>query len=347
MPKAPLLSVVVTAHNIEKYIGRCLRSVLTQDFDDYELIVIDDGSTDRTSEVIAIYQCARLRVLTQPNRGVSAARNAALDAARGHYLWQLDGDDWIDAGALARIARQLAETPCDILVTDLRVDYPEHSELITLPAAASQAGWLSNVLSLQAPSWPPTRVYRRALLVENAIRYPEHIRYSEDMCVDVAAFCHASSVSKLDGACYHYVRRQGSLTGQAGRYIHDDIRAYHYVRKTLDEQGLLGRYPDELAYLAFRKVFLGLLGAGGNEPWHAAEYRQLRKDYPHLMEVAAVRQDLPVRLNRGKRLLAHAYALNHSLGRLLKQGGRLAKRVAGRLGYTPLAGQGGGGVRTE
>ena len=57
-------------------------------------------------------------------------------------------------------------------------------------------------------------------------------------------------------------------------------------------------------------------------------------------------RDLPVRLNRGKRLLAHAYALNHSLGRLLKQGGRLAKRVAGRLGHTPLAGQGGGGVRT-
>ncbi|NDV12370.1 glycosyltransferase family 2 protein [Crenobacter caeni] len=347
MPKQPLLSVVVTAHNIDKYIGRCLRSVLTQNFDDYELIVVDDGSTDRTSEVIAVYQCARLHLVTQPNRGVSAARNAALDAAQGTYLWQLDGDDWIDAGALERIARHLHEAPCDILVTDLRVDYPDRSELVTLPNAASKDEWLSNVLSLKAPSWPPTRVYRRALLAQKAIRYPEHIRYSEDMCVDVAAFCHASSIRKLDGTCYHYVRRPGSLTGNAGRYIHDDIRAYHYVRNVLEQQGLLGRYPDELAYLAFRKVYLGLLGAGGNEPWHAAEYRQLRKDYPCLMEVAAVRQDLPVRLNRGKRLLAHAYALNHTLGHLLKKGGRLAKWLAGHVGRTPLAGQGGTGVKTR
>lgn len=98
---APLFSVIVPVYNRETTVDRCVDSVLRQQFDDFELIVVDDGSTDGTAAVLERYQDGRVRILRQSNAGVSAARNAGAAMARGEYLVFLDSDDAADPDWLA------------------------------------------------------------------------------------------------------------------------------------------------------------------------------------------------------------------------------------------------------
>src|SRR4051812_1023393 len=99
----PTVSVIVPAYNVASYVGATIESALTQTYQDFELIVVDDGSTDETGAIVdaAVARDARIRVVRQPNGGLSSARNAALRNARGRYIALLDGDDLWDPGFLA------------------------------------------------------------------------------------------------------------------------------------------------------------------------------------------------------------------------------------------------------
>ena len=98
------VSIIVPMYNVENYIKQCVESVLLQDFFDWEMILVDDGSTDKSGRLADEYAAKdnRILVVHQENRGPGAARNAGLDAARGEYVYFLDSDDYIDAGLLNR-----------------------------------------------------------------------------------------------------------------------------------------------------------------------------------------------------------------------------------------------------
>lgn len=98
MVETPLISVIITAYNVEKYIRQCIESLLAQTFTSIEFILVDDGSTDRSGEIGDQYaqQYERIQVIHRPNGGPSAARNAGLAIARGKYIGYVDGDDWIE-----------------------------------------------------------------------------------------------------------------------------------------------------------------------------------------------------------------------------------------------------------
>ena len=95
--QTPLISVIVAAYNVEKYIGQCINSLLAQSFSSIEFILVDDGSTDRSGEICDHYARVdtRIRVIHRPNGGLSAARNSGLAVAKGKYIGFVDADDWI------------------------------------------------------------------------------------------------------------------------------------------------------------------------------------------------------------------------------------------------------------
>lgn len=112
MPKNPILTIVVPMYNREKFIRRCLESVLTQEFEDYEIIVVDDGSIDNSCAVVAAMKSARIRLLKHDkNQGRCPARNTGISQARSEWIVLLDSDDELIAGALATIARRIRD--CD------------------------------------------------------------------------------------------------------------------------------------------------------------------------------------------------------------------------------------------
>jgi glycosyltransferase involved in cell wall biosynthesis len=115
----PTVSVITPAYNVAPYLGACIESVLNQTFRDFELIVVDDGSTDRTAEVVASYASRdpRIRGFSGPNRGVSHARNVAMRHARGRYFAFIDGDDEWDSRFLETLVGVLERQPACALVT--------------------------------------------------------------------------------------------------------------------------------------------------------------------------------------------------------------------------------------
>ncbi len=116
----PTVSIIVPAYNAEATLRRCVDSILTQEYTDFELIAADDGSTDATPAILDGYAArdSRVRVLHKPNTGVSDTRNQAIAQARGVYLQFLDSDDWITSDATKLLVRAAREHKCDLVVSD-------------------------------------------------------------------------------------------------------------------------------------------------------------------------------------------------------------------------------------
>ena len=113
------LSFIVPVYNMEEYVGRCLNSLLNQDipFTEYEIIVVNDGSTDSSLKILHEYaeKHANIRIVTQENKGLSAARNIGLREATGEYIWHIDSDDWIVENCASRLLELCKRDDLDML----------------------------------------------------------------------------------------------------------------------------------------------------------------------------------------------------------------------------------------
>ena len=130
--RTPAISVIVPVYNVEKVLPRCLDSILAQTFADFELICINDGSPDNSAAVLADYAArdARIKIINQENAGLSAARNAGMQAAEGAYVCFCDSDDYLDAGFLADLYAAVTSEDADFAMTDIARIAPEKTKIV-------------------------------------------------------------------------------------------------------------------------------------------------------------------------------------------------------------------------
>ena len=128
----PLISIIVPIYNVEKYLSRCINSVLSQTFPDFELLLIDDGSTDKSGYICDGYaqKDSRIKVFHIENGGVSAARNYGLDNARGEWITFVDADDWIDKDMYYKLYNEAILSEADIVICDFYIYYNQKPRLI-------------------------------------------------------------------------------------------------------------------------------------------------------------------------------------------------------------------------
>ena len=114
----PKISVIVPVYNVEKYLRKCIESILNQTFREFELILVDDGSTDSSGKICDEYALkdSRIKVIHKENGGASSARNAGLDVAKGEYIGFVDSDDWIEMDMYGELYRLIKENNTDISV---------------------------------------------------------------------------------------------------------------------------------------------------------------------------------------------------------------------------------------
>ena len=124
----PMVSMIVPVYNSEKTLSRCIDSILNQTYRDFELILLNDGSTDTSGEICDAYakRDSRVRVVHKENTGVSDTRNRGIDLARGEYLQFLDSDDWITPDATALFVRTATEQQCDMVISQFYRVIGEH-----------------------------------------------------------------------------------------------------------------------------------------------------------------------------------------------------------------------------
>ena len=186
----PIVSVIIPAYNCERYINETIESVLAQTFSDLELIVIDDGSTDRTCELVAAYGCP-VRLLHQPNAGVCAARNHGLREARGQYLCLMDHDDYWFPDKLARQVEIMRSHPdCGLVYSQFilwhsdqagRFSSPESFDLTAFGDGIDDefSGWIYHQLLLDCWVLTSTAMIRREVFARCG-DFDESLPYSED-----------------------------------------------------------------------------------------------------------------------------------------------------------------------
>ena len=210
---------------MEKYIGECLQSVIKQEYTDYEVIVVDDGSTDDSARIAE--ECLHAsrpsplayKLIRQANAGLSAARNAGLKAASGEYILFLDSDDWLENDALERLAKHIHGE--DLICFSGRKWYQDtqmYEVADELQPATYTTSWkYYNENALQSRRFPfvcaVLRLYRRDFLMENKLYFTEGI-YHEDNMFTPYVCLYAQATKVVNESIYVYRIRKGSITTQ-------------------------------------------------------------------------------------------------------------------------------------
>lgn len=254
------LSIIVPVYNTRDYLAACLDSVLPPDAEDYEIIVVNDGSTDDSGKICAEYARrypALIRVITTENGGLGAARNAGLEAAQGDYLLFLDSDDSLEHGALREILDAL-DGGFDIGIFDLAQVNPS-GEVIGIMAGSGKDGDFTfdeyPALLSQLPS-ACNKLFRRALFTDSGVRFPGRVWF-EDLRTVPKLYPLAGMIRYMPRAWYRYLIRPGSITNNANTARNlEIIDAAEEILNRYQQAGLYGRYENELCYMAFYNAFL-------------------------------------------------------------------------------------------
>jgi len=205
----PLISVIVPVFNMEQYLKQCLDSVTMQTFENIEIICIDDGSTDNSPAILAEYAARDSRIIihTQPNAGLSAARNAGLRVARGEWITGLDSDDWLEKDAYEYFYKSLPLDGTKLAVVGL--DCIEHETGKVLWKARIPAKGLVKMEPsvLQIDAWFPNKFWHRSLVCDGDVRFQEGVWF-EDIPFWHMIAPYQSHILFLPEVKYHYRRAQ-------------------------------------------------------------------------------------------------------------------------------------------
>lgn len=216
--KAPAVSVILVAYNAKGTIGRCIDSILAQSFQDFELVAVDDGSTDGTADILNGYASlyGNMHVLSQTNSGVAAARQKGLDNASGEYTIFVDADDWIEPDMLEKLLDKAREDNADMVMADMLEDHPWGTErTVQRPASLRPEIVMAQMLGELHGSLC-NKLIRRSCYTHNNLRFLPGVNCCEDQYMVVKLLSYGIKVSYLDAAFYHYVKNGNgsSLTGQ-------------------------------------------------------------------------------------------------------------------------------------
>ena len=218
----PMVSIIVPIYNAEQYLRRCVDSILNQEYTDFELLLVNDGSTDASGDICEEYrdQDPRVIVIQKENTGVSDSRNRALDRARGKYLQFLDSDDWITPDATRLFVRAAEEYGCDMVISDF---YRVVGERLSPKGDIEEEGVLTReefaAHMMENPAdfyygvlW--NKLYRRDIVEEHNLRMDTDISWCEDFMFNLEYIRYAKVFYALHAPIYYYVKRKGSLASQ-------------------------------------------------------------------------------------------------------------------------------------
>lgn len=218
----PTVSIIVPIYNAERTIRRCIDSILDQEYKDFELLLVDDGSKDSSGSICDKYASSdsRILVIHKDNSGVSDSRNIALDMARGTYLQFLDSDDWITPNATGLLVEVAERYHCDMVISDFyRVvgERVSHKGDIEDDCVLTQEEFAAHMLENPADFYYGVlwnKLFRREIVEKYHLRMNTDISWCEDFMFNLEYIRHADVFYALQVPIYYYVKTKGSLASQ-------------------------------------------------------------------------------------------------------------------------------------
>ena len=212
-------SIIVPVYNVEKYLNQCIESIINQTYTNFEIILVDDGSSDRSGEICDQYvqTNTRIKVIHKQNGGLSSARNAGMQLAEGEYILFIDSDDWIDIDALSIIAGNL-DNSIDILIFSFIYYFSSDNQITNnisfltyIDTTREYAEFVAqNRVYNQCIAW--NKVYRKSFLTQNNCNFIEGILH-EDGPFFFNVMSYSGTIKIIDTPLYYYRKnRLGAIT---------------------------------------------------------------------------------------------------------------------------------------
>lgn len=251
----PKISVIIPVYNVEKYIARCLDSLLRQTYTDFEIIAVNDGSRDNSLEILRSYEKEKgILVIDQENRGPAIARNRGISAASGKYIMFIDSDDFVDPDYIETYVTAIENSDFDVVMGGYKKITGEHIDFVRSPNGKGFSKYLV--------TGPVAKIYRKDFLINNNILFPD-INSSEDVYFNCLVINCGAKIGFVDNTGYYYYFNPASVSNTAHKGFSENVDILELM-ESINFENIPDR--DIHRYFIIRYIIWYLLYAGKNVP---------------------------------------------------------------------------------
>lgn len=253
------VSVIVPVYKVEKYLDRCLASLVNQTLNDLEIIVVNDGSPDNSQAIIEEYmQCYPDRVFgyIKANGGLSDARNFGIQYAKGTYIGFIDSDDYVELEMFEQMYKMALKADSDLVVCNILYEWERTNQTMLLKGLKDVSELTEKKRAFLSPLFAWNKLYHRKFFFEEELRYPVSLWY-EDIPVTLPIFAQSNKITYIDEAYVHYIQRSDSIMGTSQNPKQYDI--FKIIETTIEyfkSNQLFKEYHDELEYVCIEQLIL-------------------------------------------------------------------------------------------
>lgn len=260
------ISIIIPVYNVEKYIKKCLISITNQSLKELEIIVVNDGSSDNSLEIIKKIKekDSRIKIIDKKNGGLSSARNIGIRESCGEYILNIDGDDWIEKECCKEMYEKAINNNLDIVIADMYWNFGEenvqyrHDLQLNEEKIISNIKYLENFFNNKIFPNSCNKLYKAELYKKNNIYHPLNISMGEDLSTTPRLAYYAERIGKINKSYYHYIQHNSeSLTKKNSRKrIYELLEAFKiledFFSKDYDVKNLKMLHME---YQLFRKGY--------------------------------------------------------------------------------------------
>ena len=246
------ISIIVPVYNVEKYLDKCLRSLVKQTLEDIEIIAVNDGATDGSAKILQRYaeRYAKLKVLNKENGGLSDARNYGLKYASGEYIGFVDADDYVDEDMFELLYSKACEGGYDITECNFKYTYGSREDI---EYGVRYTENKEILMYGRCVVW--NKIYNRKWLQKTGVCFKKGIRY-EDLDFFIRLVPHIRSYAYIDEAPVHYVQHKDSISHKADLKTLDIIKVLKNISAYYKKYGFFKEYEKELEYFCTRILLM-------------------------------------------------------------------------------------------
>ena len=281
-----IFSIIIPVYNAEKIITRCLESIARQTFKDFEVVMVNDGSKDRSEEVIneflAIHSDVDAHLVRQQNAGAGVARNVGISQSKGEYIVFLDSDDYIEDNYLESIYEKIKDEDADVVFIDIIREREggaviRHEDMSRF-ANLGKERLIRWQITGETPWGGCRKAVRSSIIRDNQLEYAP-IKVGEESIFSLRILEEAKRIAFQPKAIYHYVETDTSLT--AHDEIGNSLGVFNFIYSYLKENGKLEKYSETVRSMAVTTMTIAINVASENQEFGEAMVtsRKLLKEY--------------------------------------------------------------------
>ena len=258
---SPLVSISVPVYNAEKYLRKCLDSLVNQTLKDIEIVVVNDGSTDGSADICREYaeRDSRILLIFKENGGLASARQAALEAAHGQFFCACDADDWAETTMYEKLYKKAIETGADIVMCDYWSEYPDgkRAEQKYPYEVSERVDLLDDLLNGKFPKAIWNKLIRREVFLRKNLSWQHGINQGEDFLMMMKLLSSGVSVTYLPECLYHYWREMNG-TSYTNNITTSSFRQSVAIREWMNEHIDSEKYARGIYRCWVSAAFMGL-----------------------------------------------------------------------------------------